>query len=140
MTDFCSVQRIFCLKKIIYFYLLLFLLEYSCFTMLCQFLLYSKVNQVHVNIYPLFFGFPSHRGHYGVLNRVPCAIQSVLISYLFYTQYQKCVYVNASLPVHPTHPYRVGVHCLFSLSVSVSALQISSSVSFFQIPHISNII
>jgi len=31
-----------------------------------------------------FLRFFSHNGHYGVLNRVPCAIQQVLISYLFY--------------------------------------------------------
>ena len=32
-----------------------FLLEYSCFTVLCQLLLFSKVNQSYVYIYP---GFP----------------------------------------------------------------------------------
>ena len=34
---------------------LFFLLEYSFFTMLCQSLLYSKVNQLYVYIYPFFF-------------------------------------------------------------------------------------
>ena len=34
--------------------------------------------------YPLLFIFFSHIGHYGVLSRVPCAIQLVLTSYLFY--------------------------------------------------------
>ena len=33
--------------------LFFFLLEYNCFTMLCQFLLYNNVNQLHVYIYPL---------------------------------------------------------------------------------------
>ena len=28
------------------------LLEYNCFTMLCQFLLYNKVNQLYIDIYP----------------------------------------------------------------------------------------
>ena len=28
------------------------LLEYNCFSVLCQFLLYNKVNQLHVYIYP----------------------------------------------------------------------------------------
>ena len=28
------------------------LLEYNCFTMLCYFLLYNKVNQLYVYIYP----------------------------------------------------------------------------------------
>ena len=48
-------------------------------------MLYRKVNQLYVYIYPLFFEFPSHLGHQRALSRVPCAIQSVLISYLFYT-------------------------------------------------------
>ena len=30
---------------------------------MCQFLLYSKVNQLNIYIYPLFFGFTSHLGH-----------------------------------------------------------------------------
>ena len=50
--------------------------------MLCQFQLYSKVNQLY--IYPLFFRLFSHIGHYRVLSSVPCAIQQDLISYLFY--------------------------------------------------------
>ena len=70
--------------------------------MMCQFLLYSKVNQLYIYIHPLFFGFPSHLGHHRALSRVPCAIQQVLISYLFYTQYQQCIYVNPNLPIHPT--------------------------------------
>ena len=67
-----------------------FLLEYSCFIMFCQFLVYSKVDQLCVYIYPFFFGFPSHLGHHRALSRVPSAIQQVLISYLFYTQW--CIY------------------------------------------------
>ena len=60
----------------------------------------AKVNQLHTCIYPLFFRFPSHLGHHGALSRVPCSIQQVLISYLFYTQ--QCMYVNPSLP-HTFH-------------------------------------
>ena len=37
--------------------------------MLCQFLLYSKVNQLYVYLYPLFFGSPSHLGHYRELSQ-----------------------------------------------------------------------
>ena len=39
---------------------LFFKLEYNCFTMLCWFLLYNKVNQPYVNTHPLPLGFPSH--------------------------------------------------------------------------------
>ena len=41
--------------------------------------------QPHVYVYPLYLGFPSHVGHHRALSRVFCAMQSVLISYLFYT-------------------------------------------------------
>ena len=70
--------------------------------MLCEFSLYSKVDQPYVHIYPLFFVFPSHLGHPKALSRVPCAIQQVLINYLFYTQ--QCEYVNPNLPVHHISP------------------------------------
>ena len=50
-----------------------------------QFLLYSKVSQPYVYIYPFFFGFPSHLDHHRVLSRVPCAVQQDYISYLCYT-------------------------------------------------------
>ena len=57
--------------------------------MLCYFQVNNKVNQlyIYIYIYPLFFfRFFSHIDHYRVLGRVPCAIQQVLISYLFYIQ------------------------------------------------------
>ena len=34
------------------FFFLTSLLEYNCFTMVCQFLLYNKVNQLYIYIYP----------------------------------------------------------------------------------------
>ena len=84
--------------------------------MLCQFLPHSKVNQLYIYIYLLFFGFPSHLGHQRALSRVPCALQQVLISYLFYTQ--QCIHVNPNLPIHPTPlPPMVYIR-LFSTSVS----------------------
>ena len=69
--------------------------------MLYPFLLCSKVNQLSIYTYPLFFGFPSHLGHPRAFSRVPCAIQDVFISYPFCKQY--CVHVNPNLPtsVHP---------------------------------------
>ena len=39
------------LKGVNYFFITS-LLEYNCFTMVCQFLLYSKVNQLYIYIYP----------------------------------------------------------------------------------------
>ena len=43
--------------------------------MLCYFLLYSKVRQLYIYIYQLFFRFFSIIGYYKILNIVPCAIQ-----------------------------------------------------------------
>ena len=37
---------------VVVFIFLTTLLQYNCFTMLCQFLLYNKVNQLYVYIYP----------------------------------------------------------------------------------------
>ena len=55
------------LFKVLKFFLSL---GYSLFTMLCSFQLFRKV----LYIYPLFFKFFSHVGHYKVLSRVSWAI------------------------------------------------------------------
>ena len=88
--------------------------------MLCQLLLYRKVNQQQVYVYSVIFGFASHLGHHRALSRVPCVIQQVLISYLFYTQ--QCICVNPNLPVHPTPFSPLGSICLLSMSVSLFLL------------------
>ena len=36
---------------------------------------YSKMNQIYIYIYPLYFRFFSQIGYYRVLSGVPCAIQ-----------------------------------------------------------------
>ena len=46
-----------------------------------SFLLYSRVDQLCVYTYPLFFGFPSHLGHQRALGRTPCALQQLLLIY-----------------------------------------------------------
>ena len=51
-----------------------------------QFLLCSRVNQLCLYTYSLFFRFPSHLGHCPAPRRIPYTIQYVLINYLFYTQ------------------------------------------------------
>ena len=38
---------------------------------------------IHIRV-PTVFSFFSHMGHYRILSRVPCAIQQILINYLFY--------------------------------------------------------
>ena len=93
--------------------------------MLCQFQVYNKVNQLYIYIYPLFFRFFSHIGHYTVLSRVPCAIHQVLVSYLSYIQ--QCVYFNPNLPIYPSPSLPPGVHkFVFYICNSISVLQVSS--------------
>ena len=62
LTSFSSISLKDTHHSQSYYYL--FLSEQSCFTLLCQFLLYSKVNQPHVNRYTFLFEFPSHLGYY----------------------------------------------------------------------------
>ena len=59
--------------------------------MLYQFLQHNEMNQSYTYIYPLPLGLPSHSGHHRALSRIPCAIEYVLISSLFCTQYQQCL-------------------------------------------------
>ena len=51
--------------------------------MLCQFLLYSKVNQLYVYIYSLFFRFPSHLSHHRALSSLCYTAGSHQLSVLF---------------------------------------------------------
>ena len=70
------------------------LLEYDCFTMVCQFLLYNKVNQLYIYICPHISSFlhlpPSHPpyptplGGHKALSWSPCAMRLLPTSYLFY--------------------------------------------------------
>ena len=90
----------------------LILLENSCFTMLCQFLLYSKVNQPCYAYIPFvldFFPIQVHRA----LRSVSCALQQVIISYLFSTQQLyicQCHSPNSSH--HSPDPWYPCVHSL----------------------------
>ena len=56
-------------------------MAYSCYIILCHFLLYSQVNQLYVHLYSLIWGFPSHLGHHTALRRVPvlCSRFSLVI-------------------------------------------------------------
>ena len=79
--------------------------------------LYSKVNQLYIYIYPLFFRFFSSIGHYRLFSTV---IYYVLVSYVFYIQY--CVCVNSSLSICPSPTFPSCKSCLFSTSVTISVL------------------
>ena len=126
-------------KCYISFFFQKIVLGYSCFTMLYQLLLYIRVIQLYIYMYLLFLRSSSYLSHHRALSRVPCAIRQVLISCLFYMQ--QCIYVSPNLPIHATPSPPLGNYKFVSyLYDSISALQLSSSVPFVQIPHISNII
>ena len=73
------------------FFFIKFLLAYSCFTMLCQFLLYNKVNQLFVCISPLFWVSFPFRSPQGIEESFLC--QTIgSYCYLFYTQ--QCVHAG----------------------------------------------
>ena len=94
--------------------------------MLCYFLLYSKVNQPYMYLYPLCFGFPPHLGHHSAPSRVPSTVQQVLIHSPFCAQ--QCICVNPSLSVPPTHYFPTGIHTfVLYVCVFISVFQVRSS-------------
>ena len=110
--------------------------------MLWQFLLCSKVNQIYGYIFPSCLDFlPIQSTEQHSL----CHTVYIII----FTQYQQCVYVYTHTHTHThTHtyvsvpvsqffppPFLFGTH-MFVLCVSISALQIRSSILFVQIPQI----
>ena len=53
LVIFQPIQGFLIKCKTQFFFFLTSLLEYNCFTMVCQSLLYNKVNQLYIYIYPL---------------------------------------------------------------------------------------
>ena len=81
-----------------------------------NFLLYSKVTQLHMHVYLLF----SHITmlHHKWLDIVPSALWQDLIAYPL--QRQQFASMNPRLPVHPTpSPSPLATTSLFSMSVSL---------------------
>ena len=87
--------------------------------MLCQHLLYSKVNQLYVYIYiPPLFRLPSHLGHHRALNRVPCAIQQVLIIIYFI---HSSVQMSISISQFKSHTQFIPIHNPLRLKQNMDA-------------------
>lgn len=88
--------------------------------MQCQFQVYSKVNQLFICMYPFFFPIQ-------FMNRPPCGIQQVLVSYLFYIQ--QCMLIPSSQFI-PPYP-QVSNHCLIFRSLNLFLFQFFSIINFF---------
>ena len=69
-----------CLILLSYFYWNIVALQ-CCVGFYC---IAKWISHIYTHI-PLPFGLPSHSSHHSALNCVSCAIQHILISYLFYT-------------------------------------------------------
>ena len=63
-------------------------------------MLYSKVNQLYVYMYPLFFQIPSHLGHHRPLRGVPFAMSR--FSLVFYFIHAAAAAAAKSLQSCPT--------------------------------------
>ena len=84
-----------------------------------------------------FFGFPSHLGHHSALSRVPCAYSSFSLAICFI---HGTVYMSISISQFiPSPCSSLGVYMFVLYTcVSISAFQITLSVPFSSIPHVSN--
>ena len=109
---FCFVYSFRYLLGVTKGFFLTSLLEYNCLTMVWQFLLYHKVNQLYVYImspYLLPLSSPSHTPYSTPLGRhkaqswSPCAMRWLPTSYLFYIW--QCIYVHDTLSLRPSLPF-----------------------------------
>ena len=107
---------------LIYLFFLTSLLEYNCFTMICQFLLYNKVNQLYAYVYPHIpsllslpptLPYPTPLGGHKAPSRSPCAMRLLPTSYLFYVW--QCIYVHDTLSFCPSLPFPLPVRILKSI-------------------------
>ena len=127
------------------FFFLTSLLEYNCFTMVCQFLLYNKVNQLYIYIYPYISSLlhlpptlpipplqvvTKHRADLPVL----CGCFPLAIYFTFGSIYKSMPlshFVQLTLP-----PPRVLKSILY-ICVFIPVLPLGSSEPFvFQMPYI----
>ena len=91
-----------------------FLSEYSYYTMFYQFLLYRKVNQLYLYVYPFFLGLPYQLGHYRVLNR-QYVLYSIFSLVIYFMHSISSIYM--SIPIFqflcPTFPLGILIFILY---------------------------
>ena len=104
------------------------LLEYNCFTIVCQFLLYNKVNQLYMYIYPHISSLPSslsHPSRWSQSTELISLCYAAASHYLFYIW--QCIYVHATLSLRPS--------LYFPLPLSSSPFSMSASL-FLSFPQV----
>ena len=97
-----------------------FVLEYNCFLLLCQFVLYSKGNQQYVFTYPLFFGILSNSGHHRALIEFPALYRRFsLVMDVYSVHTISSIYMSVTVSQFiPPPPYPLGIHvCSLHLCV-----------------------
>ena len=115
------------------FILLLYFIDIQLFYNVVLVSAVQQSKSVICLVCPLFLGIPSHLGQHRTFSRVLYAIQQVFISHLFYAWYQQCRHVNTNLPIHPFPPHLVIHTFVLYVCDSISALQVRSSIPYFQI-------
>ena len=114
------------------YFFLTSLSEYNRFPLLCQFLMYNKVNQLYVYLYPISppscFSLPpslSHPSRWSQSTKMISMCYAAASHQLFYIW--QCIYVNATLSLCPSLP--------FPLPVSSSPFSTSASL-FLSCPQV----
>ena len=133
------------LKCEVLIYFLTSLLEYNCFTMVCQFLLYNKVNQLYIYIYPHISSrlrlpptlpipplqvVTKHRADLPVL----CGCFPLAI-YFTFGSVSTSMPLSHFIPAYPSLSSCAQVHSLCLCLYSCPALGSSDHFYFFQITY-----
>ena len=112
-----------CLENMhpILFFFLTSLLEYNCFTMVCYFLLYNKVNQLYIYICshissllrlpPSHPPYPTPLGGHKAQSWSPCAMRLLPTSYFTFGSVYMFMPLSHFVPAYPS-PSRLQVHSL----------------------------
>lgn len=109
-----------CCRRGTFFLFLFILLEESCSTMLRQFLLQNKVNQLYVYTYPLFLDSLPTKSAQSIEYNAMCYTIGSYQSSILYTKY---IHINPNLPIHSSPRggnAPLGI-CTFVLSICVLA-------------------
>ena len=126
---FISLINLFFLMVVFLLLFLLFfltsLLEYNCFTMVCYFLLYNKVNQLYIYICPHISSllhlppshpsFPTTLHSHKALSWSPCAMRLLPTSYFRFGTVYMPLPLSHFVPAYPSPSPYPQVHSLVGL-------------------------